>query len=212
MKTSHLKSKMNNKKLMNNKILFLFLFGIFFINLISAESLGTFKQGDNVSLYQICDNCSYVTLTSINYPNSLVETINKNMTKTGNDYKYGFSNTTVLGDYQYNVCGDKNGNLRCEVLTFSITPSGNYGSSNIVFFIFIIILLYTVSFIGFFGKNIPITILGGMAMVGLGVYTISQGMIIYRDWITNYISYITIGLGALLALWAAIEQIQDGFD
>ena len=73
----------------------------------------------------------------------------------------------------------------------------------------IITLIYAISFFGFFGRNEWMTILGGMAMVALGVYMISQGLLIYRDWITNYLSYITIGLGAFFAIVAAISVIEE---
>ena len=118
-------------------------------------------------------------------------------------------NFTELGQYAYGVkCQDTNLGGAISGY-FEVNPSGNYGSENILFILFIILLFYAVSFIGFFGKNIPMTILGGMAMTGLGVYTIRNGLIIYRDWITNYFSYVTIGLGALISIWASIELLED---
>ena len=82
----------------------------------------------------------------------------------------------------------------------------------LIFFVFVIIMLYGITLIGFFGKNIPVTILGGMSLLGLGLYTINNGIIIYRDWLTNYFSYVTIAIGAILAIWATLEAIQEGFN
>ena len=109
------------------KIIFSLMFGIFLISLVSAEesNLGTFKLNECVELYQQCDNCTYVNLTSVKLPNSTNINIGLNMTKNGEDYTYTFCNTTSTGNYQYNVCGDKNGINKCEVIEFSVTPSGN---------------------------------------------------------------------------------------
>lgn len=192
------------------------MLGIFLINLVSAENvcgntnsfLGTYKQTETVKLKQVCDTCTYVNLSSVNYPNSSTETLNIAMTKNGVDYSYDFSNTTNLGCYSYSVFGDKDGNLKAEVIDFQITPSGEGGSSNTIFIIFAVLLIYGITFAGFYGRNIPVTILGGMAMIFLGIYLISQGVIIYRDNLTNYIAYLTIAIGTITAFWAILEQLE----
>jgi len=203
---------MENKKVKNKRkinITISILISICFINLISASSLGSFKQGECVSLYQYCDSCSYVKLTSIQEPDSTITIMNTNMTKIGTEYNYTFCNTTKIGNYRYTVCGDKNSGFVCENIDFSITPSGEQGIENTIFFVFIILLIYGITFISFFyGRNIPMTILGGMAMMFLGVYTINNGIIIFRDTLTNYISYLTIGIGFILSSWATLEQFD----
>jgi len=114
-----------------------------------------------------------------------------------------------LGLYYYGI--------KCQQGTFGgamasvweITPSGSSGTENTIFYILIIALIYGITFISFFyGKNIPMTILGGMAMIFLGVYTINNGIIIFRDTLTNYISYLTIGIGFILSSWALLEQFD----
>lgn len=120
-----------------------------------------------------------------------------NFTTPGN-YAYVFqcNNTQIGGFYNHD---------------FLVTPSGNNGSANTSFYIFIIILFYALNLISYFGKSIPLTILTGMGMIFLGIYLISNGVIIYRDNITLYIAYLTIAVGAITAIIAAIEQIQDGY-
>jgi len=110
----------------NKSYLFLLLLvvSISFISLTTASELGNAKQNEQITLYQQCDNCTYVNITSIIYPNKTVETIGDSMVKDGEDYTYSFSDTASVGDYKYNVCGDKNGAVLCEVITFSISPSG----------------------------------------------------------------------------------------
>ena len=189
------------------KLLIFLLMGMFLINSASAD-LGTFKQGDCISLYQFCDDCSYVNLTTIQYPNGIIETINQEMTKNDVDYNYTFCSTNDLGDYYYVVKGDAGGSIVTERLDFSITPSGRGGNENIFFFIFVILLIYGITFLGFFGKNIPITILGGMAMMFLGVYLVNEGIIIFRDVLTNYIAYLTLFVGVITTFWAILEQLD----
>ena len=46
-------------------------------------------------------------------------------------------------------------------------------------------------------------------MMGLGVYLINNGIIIYRDWLTNYFSSLTMGLGAAISLTAAIYLMEE---
>jgi len=99
---------------------------IFLITLTSAESnLGTFKQNDCIDLKQTCDNCTYINISSITYPNSTQIILNKQMTKEGIDYIYSLCNTSTLGIYKYTTFGDKDGTTKTEVITFTITYSGN---------------------------------------------------------------------------------------
>lgn len=105
--------------------LILILFGIFFISLTSAStSLGTFKQNDCASIYQYCDDCTYVNLTQIQHPNGTIIIINKAMTKNDVDFNYSYCNTSDLGEYFYTVKGDKGGSVTTERLSFKITSTG----------------------------------------------------------------------------------------
>jgi hypothetical protein len=119
----------------------------------------------------------------------------------------GGGNFSKTGIYTYGIdCMDDFGGSLAGA--FEVTPSGQAGIENIVFFILIILLIYGITFFGFFGKNIPLTILGGMAMLFLGVYLINNGIISYRNDLTNYIAYVTIGVGAIASMWAILEQLD----
>jgi len=202
---------------MKKKIILSLIFGMILISLVSASTtndyLGTFKQGDCIQLYQTCDTCTYVNLTSIiksgDNPNTI--TVGVLMNKIGYDYNYTYCPNSI-GDYKYNMIGDKDGSPTQETIEFSVTPSGSSGGANIAFFIFVIVLIYSITFIGFFGKDEYITILGAMAMLFLGIYLFNNGVIIFRDDITRYISYLTMGIGALLAIWTGIVIIQDNLE
>jgi len=181
------------------------------ISLVVAGSpLGTFKQGERINLIQTCATCTYNNITTIQLGNGTLITLNSLMEKDGSFFNLTLSpqQTVALGDYKINGIGDLEGVNTIWTYSLQVTPSGNSGSDNIVFFIFIIVLLYAITFAGFFGKNIPLTILGGMAMMFLGLYLVKNGIIIYRDDLTNYVSYVTIAVGAMCSIWAGLEQFE----
>jgi len=95
------------------------------VSLVGASSLGTFQQGECTQLHQICDNCTYVNVTLIAFPNGSSDNTDYAMTKDGGDYNYTFCNTDALGRYVYTTCGDLNGNNICENIEFEITPNGS---------------------------------------------------------------------------------------
>lgn len=193
---------------MKKLIFLLLLIGMFFISFASANSnLGTIKQSDCVTLYQTCPLCSYVNLTGIKYPNGTSIIYNIGFIKSGTEYTYNFCNTSQIGDYTYFVLGDKDGNQVTEGIDFKVTPSGS--SSNLGFYIIVILLIYAITLIGFFGKNEIVALFGALTMIALGVYLINQGLVIYRDWITNFLAYISIGLGAYIAFMASYSLIED---
>jgi len=182
---------------------------LFMFSLVGASDLGTFQQNKTITLFQSCPTCSYVTLTSINFPDGTTNNLNVPMIKTNYSYTYNFSNTIQNGNYKYTTCGDKSGSIVCETIGFKITPSGRSGTSNSIFFIIVMVLLYGLTLLAFFNKIESLTALSGMALGVFGLYMIQNGIIIYRDWFTNYVSYVTIGVGFMLSLWALIEWIQE---
>jgi len=148
--------------MLKNKILIL-ITCMFLISLTSASDLGTFKQNECVSLYQTCEDCTYVNVTSITYPNSSTQNINQVMTKNGQDYTYSFCNTSVVGNYLYNTCGDKKSSFTCEEIYFEITPTGTEfteAKSNLLVSSFIVLIIATIFFLvlGLFAKNVPFKI------------------------------------------------------
>ena len=122
--------------------------------------LGTFKQGTNINLRQVCDSCTYVTLSSVTFPNSTTITIDTNMTKEGVDYNYTFINTSTSGEYYYSVFGDKDGSIATETFCFEINPTGITSSDSktavigrAVWFLFAISLVLFIAFL--FVKSKP---------------------------------------------------------
>ncbi len=194
------------------KILLILLVSLLLVTTISAsiESLGAFKQGESINLIQNCADCSYNNITTVMLGNGTLLTINDNMQKDRAFFNLTLDsgNALSLGTYFINGIGDPSGVDTTWSYTLEVTPSGEDGNENTIFFIFVILLIYGITFTGFFGKNIPITVLGGMAMLFLGIYLVSQGIIIYRDNLTNYIAYLTIAIGGICSIWALLEQFD----
>ena len=83
---------------MKNKIILLIV--VTFLLLISSgfslTELGTFKAGDNVTLLQLCDTCTYNNITSVTSPESNIILNNVEMTKIGTQYNYTLPSSLTL--------------------------------------------------------------------------------------------------------------------
>ncbi len=133
-------------------------------------------------------------------------------TEEGNvDYEFvvGGGNFSKLGNYGYTIQCNSSTQGGIEVVEFQITPSGQGGTENMVFIIFIILMFYGINLFGFFGRNETMTLLGGMALMFLGVYLVNNGIIIYRDNLTNYFAYVTIAWGFVSTIMASIALSED---
>jgi hypothetical protein len=186
-----------------NKIFLTLLLGILLIgNVLALDSLENQragKQGENYTISQVCSDSTFITISSIQPPTGSPIILNTNMTSIGSgEFQYNFTNTMLLGDYE--VRGISDGCEKTFSIRFEITPSGRNGNEVIWFSIFLIIFIYGLTLLGFFKENSVILILGGMFMIFLSVYLINNGIIIYRDDITRYFSYLTFGLGVFFSL------------
>lgn len=117
------------KKTTTNMKRFIFsvIIGIFLISLASAaqDNLGTFQQGEDVTLIQICGTCTHNNITSIILPNSTHLIVDTSMTKRGMEYTYLFNETGLLGEYAVNGFGDLDGTDNAWAYHFTITINGD---------------------------------------------------------------------------------------
>ncbi len=181
------------------------------LTLVSAIEIERGIQGQDKLLYQTCNNCTFCNFTNIIGPNN--DTILSNIEPTQDGTYYSFildgGNTTRLGWYSYFYYCGNDVDSQTGKIDFEITPSGRGGNDNIAFYIIVIVMIYAVTFLSFFGKNIPLSILTGMLMTFFGVWIIRNGIVIYRDNLTNYFGYVTIVIGALIALLATLALIDE---
>ncbi len=199
------------------KILLILIMSMFLVSLVSTQEKecsitsdeNAVKQGDTINLTQVCrGGCSDVNLTKVMFPNQSIALLgNFPMIENGSNYFYTFSNTNTLGTYSYSTEGlDPNSIVVGQSCSFKVTTNGKGGNANIVLFILIIFLLYGINLLGFFNENVMMTVLGGMALMFLGVYMVNNGIIIYRDNLTNYVSYVTIAWGGMSSVFALFKE------
>jgi len=142
---------MNNLKVTSK--IYLFLFSILFISLISAQvGLGVFGQEDCIELIQTCDSCTYNNVSRVLFPNgTLAISTEKEMTKDGTFYNYTFCSTTAIGEYYVYGHGDLSAVDTVWSYTFDITGSGTEltTAGSIVYLgIFIVLIFLLVITIG----------------------------------------------------------------
>jgi len=184
--------------------------GISMMMLASAEYL-PHQQNTNFTLTITSNNATACNLSSIQYPDGTSSLFNLVLTKDGQTFykTIASGNYSQLGTTCHLVSCTDGTTQETGSVCREVTPSGNSGSNNSAFIILVFALIYGIAFVGFFGKNEWVAILGGMAMLGLGIYTINSGIIVYQDAITKVLSWTTIGLGAFFSLFTGLELIND---
>lgn len=115
---------------------------------------------------------------------------------------------------------EETGNYRYEILCidgeidgfvsgkYQITETGEE-EFDTTYAIIILIISFGTAFIGFFGKNIWVSIIGGIIMIFFGIYTITNGIAGFDNQLTEVISIISIGLGFFFTLYPLVEWIED---
>ena len=117
-------------------------------------------------------------------------------------------NFTNIGDYTYVThCNSTNFGGVVSV-KIAVTPTGEL--TNLVpFFIVLYLVLFGIIVFGFYTKIEWFAVLGGMGLMFMGIYTMNNGIIIFRNVATEFVSWLTIAFGAMAALIAAISVIED---
>ena len=139
------------------KVIILILFGMLLINLISAEieSLPTQKIDTNIELKQIGADFTSCNITSISYPNSTIITLDKLMTKRGNEYNYTLiSNYTgVLGKYIVNGFCTNGSDDIVWAYDLEVTPSGTeLSTAQGIFYIIFLVVAFFIFWISIYGS------------------------------------------------------------
>jgi hypothetical protein len=115
-----------HKSMMKNRILFLIIGMVLLMGIVGAgkESLGVFKQNQDVRIVQVCDDANWVNLSSVSYPSGAVALGETEMTSVGSgEYFYLFTDTQTLG--KYDVRGISDGCENTFTYYFEITEGGD---------------------------------------------------------------------------------------
>lgn len=169
-------------------ILLLIIVAIVAIKYVRAseiQSLGTARQGYNITLLQGCANSTYSNISVIQYPNkSIALSSDKVMAKSGNNYKYGYADTSALGSYLvYGHC-DENGVDTPWAYDFDVTAQGlEYTVPQAIIYVILLMIL-----IGVFGFSIYV-----FMIIPFNNPTVGDGEVVNVD----YKKYIKIGMFAL---------------
>ena len=192
------------KNIMKNTIILLLL--ILTTNfVIAVGSIGTVKQFDCISLYNYCPTCSYINLTGMKYPNGTINDMNLAMTKSNHNYNYTFCDTDSLGKHFYTTCGDKGSTTpACEDIDFEVTPSGFTLTTG--FYILLMILSVGFVVLGFYIQDNWVIVLGGFAMVFLGLFQLFYGINDFKD------NVYTWGLGIVFLMTGAYFSVRGSYE
>lgn len=190
------------------KIYLTIILGLFLITLVSAESIGTFKQNQNMQITNYCTtgDCSYANLTSVQAPDGVVNYVNTLMTKNGQNFNYTYM-VTQIGTYTFNTCADPGGTVVCDSDTFEVTPSGF--TNNIAFYIIWIIIAAGLIVLGYKVEDYWLIILGGFALVLFGLYVLFYGIVGMKDSVYTWgLGIITLMVGGYFGIRAGLEQVE----
>lgn len=134
-----------------------FMLILFSLNSVWATiDSGTGKPGQTFTISQICEDATFITLSSIQYPNRSTEIINTNMSSVGGgSFQYNFTTTNDIGRYDY--CGISDGCGKSFCSYFEITNSGIILSNaeSILYLGLIIINLLLFSFFLYWTIKLP---------------------------------------------------------
>lgn len=92
---------------------------------LTLKDFGVTQQTFPAKLIIQCDNCTYMNITSITYPNKTVAQSNIITTKSGTEYNYTFTLTNVVGDYIIRYQGDLDGLTTSGAGVLLVTPNGD---------------------------------------------------------------------------------------
>lgn len=177
--------------MLNKKYFILIMMGIFLIGLTSAQldSLGTFKQNSEVRIAQVCQDATYINISSISYPNGTVAVSGIQMTSAGSgEYYYDFTDTSLLG--RYDVRGISDGCEKTFATYFEVTLNGNKPAEGIVVVIFTIIFILIFGFgLIYFLKSIAHVIQFDFDLIDTAVMIATY----LSMWMFYYFSYEYLG-------------------
>lgn len=201
-----------------NRIFFYFFILFFIAELLfissafSLESYGTFKQNSEIRITQVCSDATYVTITSISYPNSSIAISNINMSYSDGEYYYIFNKTNELGRYDLRFISD--GCEKTAASYFYITKDGtenNFLKSDLQFFIFFFVSLIFGTGLGLIGyyKDNKLLILASIGFFSAGILSnfYQQNTILFFP--TEAVSLLNYGLGMLCLAFGIYAWLPD---
>jgi hypothetical protein len=176
-------------------ICMILLVSIGFVN-AGKENLGIFEQNETVRIVQTCDEASYITLSSVSYPNGSIAVSGINMASIGNgEFYYDFIDTNILGIYD--VRGISDGCENTFIYYFEVSKTGKLTSPSqgmlsigiLISILFIMLFFGWLSF-KFIDKNetFGFGLFFLVISLILSLYSLFLGYVLSRDYLFTSIS------------------------
>lgn len=193
--------------------LFFFLFAtIFFSSLVAA---GTFKQWTAVDIRHPIRidgavNSNILANITVKNPDGTSIVNFKAMTYDSTSQEHNYTVPAglngELGIYEYTITATGGGFNQTETFNYQITPSGQSGLLG--FYFLAIILSYGVLGLGLWKQDITISVLGTFALFFVGLYVMFFGLDVYKNFLTEGFSIITLGVAFYVSSKIAQEYIN----
>ena len=120
---------------------------IFMLTFVSADSIGDgYKVDEEMQITNYCQagTCTYMNLSSLEYPNGTITYLKSVMTQNGQTFNYTFTPDKV-GTYYFITCGDST-TAACDKDTFITTYNGEINSNNVAIYIVLLIFMCSLIF------------------------------------------------------------------
>jgi hypothetical protein len=197
-----------------NYILSILLTFILLLNLSSALNIiqtqqDDVKQGQKYIVEQFCANSTYANISNIKTSSSNLLGETSMLEVSPDYYQYNFSNTYEFDTYTVTYHCDENGIDVGGKTMFIVSPQGKGDGLSLTVMIFLIVIIYFITGMGYFKEDVWMCTLGGGAMLAMSVYIFNEGLVVFRDSMTNYLAYLTFGLGAIAVVIPLINFIEE---
>lgn len=185
-------------------ILFCLVLILLVSNVSALSDLGKFKQGDTVRITQVCDDATYINISSISYPNSTNATSPIAMINVSNgEFYYNFDKTNTLG--RYDVRGVSDGCERTFATYFIID------NNTLTIFIIMSVLAFLFLIISLFGNTEFFLFCSGILFEVTAVLIMIFGISTLSDMYTRSIAFVYIAVGVLLMVGSYLDFGSFGF-
>ena len=126
---------------MNKQVMFLFAL-MFMLTFVTADSIGDgYKVDEEMQVTNYCQagTCTYMNLSSIEYPNGTIIYLNSAMTQNGQTFNYSFTPDQV-GTYYFITCGDSTV-AACDKDYFIVTYNGEVNNDVAIYIVLLIFMM-----------------------------------------------------------------------
>lgn len=166
-------------------------------------------QNKDFDLIVSSNNATQCNLTYIQYVNLPKKIMNINLTKSGHDFfttiKAG--NYTTLGNVCHGVTCTDGTTIEVGSICREVTPSGFTDTLGFYFILLTVVTLVII--LGFSIKEEWFVVIGGLALMMLGLYSINFGIAGQRDMFMTWgVGIFEIAIGAILSIGAAWQKIE----